>query len=240
MHSVLYAALKRHSPLDASDLRALKSLDFERRKLRDKQDVVRQGEKPQTAIVVLDGMFTKYVTLRDGRIQYLSLHIVGDLLGVQSVFFPEMDYGISAIGENAVIAEISHQEMRAAMKARPEIGYAIWRQTLVHASIFRQAIVNNSAREPTVRMAHFFAEQYYRAHSGENLRSGECYFPLTQSQLGEALGISVVTTNRAFQEVRNNGGVDWRPRQLVVHDWAKLVELGQFDPAYLHLARPAG
>ncbi|HEY0328287.1 MAG TPA: hypothetical protein VGC77_04235 [Rhodopseudomonas sp.] len=53
----------------------------------------------------------------------------------------------------ALIASIPHNELRAAFHRRPPIGFALWRETLIDAAIFREAITDNSARTMPARMA---------------------------------------------------------------------------------------
>jgi biotin operon repressor len=63
--------------------------------------------------------------------------------------------------------------------------------------------------------------------------------PLHQGQIGETLGMSIVTVNRTMQALRRTGAMEFRNGQLTVHDWKRLVELGDFNPNYLHLKRPS-
>jgi hypothetical protein len=56
-------------------------------------------------------------------------------------------------------------------------------------------------------------------------------------QLGETMGISVVTANRALQALRRTGAMEFRNSILTIRNWEKLVALGEFDARYLHLTR---
>jgi DNA-binding transcriptional regulator LsrR (DeoR family) len=60
-----------------------------------------------------------------------------------------------------------------------------------------------------------------------------------QGQIGEALGMAIVTVNRTLQALRRTGTMDFRLGELIVRDWKQLAELGEFDPNYLHLKRPS-
>ena len=46
----------------------------------------------------------------------------------------------------ALIASIPHKDLIAGFNRRPPVGVAIWRETLIDAAIFREAITNNSAK----------------------------------------------------------------------------------------------
>ena len=63
--------------------------------------------------------------------------------------------------------------------------------------------------------------------------------PLTQRELSECLGLTVVHANRTLQELRRRGLVEFENRQLTVLDRRGLEGVAEFDPAYLYLERRA-
>jgi CRP-like cAMP-binding protein len=64
-----------------------------------------------------------------------------------------------------------------------------------------------------------------------------CDFPLTQIELGDALGMSSVHVNRNLQELRSCGLISLKETKLEIPDFDRLAEIGDFDPTYLHLTR---
>jgi CRP-like cAMP-binding protein len=61
--------------------------------------------------------------------------------------------------------------------------------------------------------------------------------PVTQAELGDALGISNVHVNRVLQDLRGAGLISLRGKTLKVLDWEGLKTVGEFDPTYLHLVK---
>ena len=61
--------------------------------------------------------------------------------------------------------------------------------------------------------------------------------PVTQEELGDALGLSSVHVNRVLQDLRQDDLVVLRGRRLSTPDWEGLKAAGEFDPTYLHLDR---
>ena len=62
-----------------------------------------------------------------------------------------------------------------------------------------------------------------------------CELPVTQAELGDALGLSTVHVNRSLKELRGKGLITLRGSILKVEDWEGLKKTGEFDPTYLHL-----
>ena len=63
----------------------------------------------------------------------------------------------------------------------------------------------------------------------------ECELPITQAELGDALGLSTVHVNRSLQELRGDRLIELQKGSLTILDWEGLKKAGEFDPAYLHL-----
>ncbi|XIA63307.1 Crp/Fnr family transcriptional regulator [Bradyrhizobium sp. TZ2] len=237
VHQILIKKLKEHSRLSREDIDEIGSFSHSIRELGANEDLIRQGDDPIVSALVVSGMVARYHLLPNGRRQYISFHIAGDMPDSQALFIDQMDHAVCAIGP-AIIASIPHKDIIAGFNRRPPVGFAIWRETLIDAAIFREAITNNSARTMPARMAHLFCELFYRARAFRLVDDNTCPAPITLIQLGETLGMSVATVNRTLQELRASRAVDFRNGEVVVRNWRRLAEIGQFNPRYLHLKKP--
>jgi CRP-like cAMP-binding protein len=238
VHDVITRKLCEHSSLDDDDLAALAALPFTTRRFRPSEEFVRQGDKPTMSALVLEGWVARYHALRGGKRQYLSFSMTGDMPDAQSLFIERMDHAVCALGQ-AEVACVPHEEILKMFEQRPSVGFAIWRETLLDAAIFREAITSNGSRTVLARLAHLFCELYYRGRVAGLTKPGSFRIPLHQGLIGEALGMSIVTVNRTLQELRQTKAMEFRNGLLTVHDWKRLTEVGDFDSAYLHLKRPS-
>jgi hypothetical protein len=50
--------------------------------------------------------------------------------------------------------------------------------------------------------------------------------------------MKVEMVNRTLQELRGSRAVDFQNGVLIVKNWQRLAEMGQFNPGYLHLKKP--
>jgi CRP-like cAMP-binding protein len=235
-HRILVRNLREHSRLAAEDVEQITKLSHMMRQYEPNDDLIRQGDRPTAAVLVLSGMVGRYHLLGNGRRQYLSFHIIGDMPDAQGLFIDQMDHAVCAMGR-AVVAFIPHGDLVKSFKARPELGFAVWRETLIDAAIFREAITNNSGRPVQMRMAHLFCELFYRARASGLAEQDQLPLPLNLVQLGETLGMAIATVNRTLQQLRATGSVDFRDGVLTIKNWDKLVKIGGFDPRYLHLKK---
>ena len=87
-------------------------------------------------------------------------------------------------------------------------------------------------------MAHLFCELHTRLEV-VGLANGEGFdFPLTQRELAECLGLTVVHANRTIQELRRRRVVELENRQLRIIDRKGLEGIADFDPSYLYVEQP--
>ena len=237
-HQILIRKLREHSRLSGEDIAGICSLSYSARKLEANEDLIRQGDDPSVSALVLSGLVARYHLLQNGGRQYLSFHMAGDMPDSQALFIDRMDHAVCAMG-SAVVASVPHRELLALFDRRPSVGFAIWRETLIDAAIFREAITNNSARTMPARMAHLFCELFYRARASGLTAESTCPVPVSLVQLGESLGMSIATVHRTLNELRASRAMEFQNGELVVKNWRALAEMGEFDPHYLHLKKPA-
>jgi CRP-like cAMP-binding protein len=237
VHQALVSKLKEHSRLTSEDVAVIRSFSYTVRNLVHDEDIIRQGDDPNHAVLVVVGTVARYHLLAGGKRQFLSFHLKGDLPDAQGLFLEKMDHAVCSVG-NATIASIPHKQLIKAFEQHPNVGFAIWRETLIDGAIFREAITNNSARPPTARMAHFFCELIYRAKA-TGISDGQTLdFPVLLPQLSDTLGMALATVNRSLSDLREAGALEFRLTKLTIFDWESLAEIGQFNSSYLHLRKP--
>ena len=195
--------------------------------------VTARGESPQSVFVVLQGMARRYRALRGGHRQILAFLTPGDLCNGDSLQLTRLDYSVSAVTDSS-IACIPLVELVRLAHESPNIATALSCAALVRQSMAREWLVNLGRRPPLHRLAHLICELSLRQRSvGVASDKG---LPLTQTELADALGLSLVHTNRTLKGLREMGLI--RPRVLSATDIRRLEEFCAFDAAYL--GPPAG
>lgn len=121
--------------------------------------------------------------------------------------------------------------------ADPAIGKLLWTESLIEASLFREWIVNIGRRDARSRTAHLLCELALRREiAGLGPRAGFA-LPMTQEQLGDALGLTAVHVNRTLKTLQAETLIRRSKRAVMIADWDGLSAVGDFTSNYLH--RPA-
>jgi CRP-like cAMP-binding protein len=94
-------------------------------------------------------------------------------------------------------------------------------------------------RSAISRMAHLFCELHVRLGIVGKTRGNSFDFPLTQRELAECLGLTVVHVNRTLQALRRKALVEAENRSITILDKPGLRAIAEFDPSYLYMEKPS-
>jgi CRP-like cAMP-binding protein len=201
--------------------------------LRADQDIVREGDRPSRCCLIIEGLACRYSMTREGKRQIFSFHIPGEIPDLQSLHLRTMDHTLATI-TGCKVGFIQHEAIQDLCTRYPRLAGAFWRETLIDAAIFREWMIGLGRREADVRLAHFLCEMLVRLRAVGLADENRCPLPLTQTEIGDALGLSMVHVNRTLQHLRGANLITLANGRLTVNDWEDLKALGEFDPAYLH------
>ncbi|GJD35449.1 Crp/Fnr family transcriptional regulator [Methylobacterium aerolatum] len=222
--------------LSLAEREALSTLPVQVTRFDAHQDVVKEFDRPTRCFAVLSGLAATYKTTPEGRRQVMAYHVPGDVPDFQSLHLEVLDFSISAVTDLS-IGFVPHGALRTMFEDHPRLAGAFWRTTLIEGSLAREWALNNSRREAYPRMAHLFCELMVRLDAVGLVQEDSFALPLTQYELGDALGITSVHVNRVLKELRDSGLITLSGGRLTVHDVAALRTVAEFDPTYLHLRR---
>lgn len=237
-HDRLIRKLESISTLTSEEAAALRGLPMTLKRLDDDADIVCIGDRPSHCCLLVDGFLFRYITLPTGARQITSLHVPGDMPDLQSLHLEVMDHSLGALAPSTV-AFIPHAAVHDLVKRYTGIASALWRDTLVDAAIFREWIANVGQRSAYQRAAHLMCEFVYKMRAVGLANEDGCPFPLTQQEMGNSMGLSVVHVNRTLQALRADGLIVLKAKHLKIPDWEAFKKVAGFDPTYLHLSRRA-
>jgi CRP-like cAMP-binding protein len=222
------------APLSPQEKEAILRLPITIKDVRADQDIVREGDTPSQCCLVIEGFQCRYKMLRDGERQIMSFHVPGDIPDLQSLFLARMDHNLGTITPNRV-GFIAHDALEELIRTQPGIGERLWRETLIDAAIFREWITNVGSRDAYTRIGHLICEFFVRLRS-VGLTKGKTFdFPITQTEIADATGLSTVHVNRSVQQLRADGLISLERGICTIPDFARLQEAAMFEPGYLHL-----
>jgi CRP-like cAMP-binding protein len=221
--------------LSLADERALLELPHEVVVIAKSRSLISENDIIAHCWVLLSGFCVRYKIVGDGGRQIISIHMKGDLVDLQNALLGIADHGVQALTE-CRMARIPIETIRQLTNSHPTIKDALWFDTLVDGSIHREWVANVGRRDAQQRIAHLlceFALKLDAVHLGEQLNYE---LPMTQEQLADATGLTPVHVNRVLKTLERDGLIERATsKSVVIGNWKRLAEAGDFQPTYLHL-----
>jgi CRP-like cAMP-binding protein len=205
------------------------------REFRADEDIVREGDRPTESCIILEGFAARYKVLPSGRRQISAIHISGDFVDLHSFMLKTMDHGVMTLAPTRC-AFVPHANLKKITEDYPHLTRVLWLSTLIDSAIHRSWLTAMGRSSATAQMAHLICELHVRLGAVGQTNGNSFHMPVTQEELGDALGLSTVHVNRVLTELRNGGIVQWLAGGAVtILDWDRLSEIAEFSPAYLNL-----
>ncbi len=242
MHSIsssgpldlLLRKLETHARLGAEDRRAITALPCTLKTLEAQSYTAREGDAPEVCAVLVSGFAYRQKLAGDGSRQIVGLHIPGEPLDIQNLFLKISDHNVQML-TRAELAIIPRSALQELVRARPAVAHAVMVLILVESSIFREWVLNVGRRDASTRLAHRLCEFAVRLEA-QGLANGDGFeLPMTQEQLGDALGLTPVHVNRTIKGLEALGFVERDRRRIRFPDWERMRDHGDFTQRYLHL-----
>jgi CRP-like cAMP-binding protein len=198
--------------------------------------IISEGQKVNDVHLVLTGLAARSKTLRSGERQFMALLVPGDLCDVEVFVLESMDHDIVAVSDTTCVL-IPAKIIEELLTESTTLTKALWWSTMSDSAVLREWIVDHGSRDALERIAHLMCEMLIRYRIVGETTDDSFAFPLTQEQLADATGMTVVHVNRMLQELRAEGLIKLEGKTLTVLDPKGLQRTAKYDSSYLHLIR---
>ncbi len=145
-------------------------------------------------------------------------------------------YGIEAVTE-ARVCIFQRERFLELFGVHPRLGFDVaWLAAREESSLDEHltSVGRRSARERIAYLALFL---FLRGRATG--LSGRTYLniPLTQAQIADTVGLSIVHTNKTLQSLRKSKVIEWTPDRIGIHDMDAAMVCAKYDLP-LELPRP--
>ncbi len=194
----------------------------------------REGERSSSVLLIASGYVVAIKRTASGLQQNVALYVPGDLVDHES-----FTLGVTRCGAVALTAvtfhKVPHGRLRDILAARADHSKAFWQYVAFHGALAQEWLLSLGRRSAYARTAHFLCEIIHRTSAPGNATEITCPMPLTQTELADTLGLSVVHVNRTLMRLRQEGLIRLRRGQIDVLDWSRFKNAAGFEPTYLEV-----
>jgi CRP/FNR family transcriptional regulator len=196
--------LEAFLPASAEELKTIESFRIGSRRVPAGGAIIEEHRPSAQLFTLYAGWAFRYKTLGDGRRQILNFLLPGDFIGLQDEFADGQTHGVEAVTDTTLCA-FSRDKLWELFHAQPRLGYAITWLAAREEKLVDDNLVTAGRRNASERVAMLLMHLYRRAQRVGMERDGCVEFPFNQQHLADALGLSLVHTNKTLRRLQNLG-----------------------------------
>lgn len=230
--SALARKLNTFLPLSPDELSFLAEIQSPAITVKSGKHLVREGQTGHRAFVLHQGWACSYKDLANGSRQIISFPLAGDCVGLRSVLLRTADHSFAALTAS-VVSAVEGAHILKCITEFPRLGAALlWAASRDEAMVVEH-LVSVGRRTAIERTAHFFVELAERLHIIGQGTAQQFDCPLSQTVLGDALGLSAIHVNRVLRQLRERDLLTLQKGTVHIHDLSRLRKLAGFEGGYL-------
>lgn len=222
------SGLRPHRPDEIPYIQAFKTgeVRLDRGEVLIEQDVTRGG-----LYTLLDGIMMRYRSLEDGRRQIVNFMFPGDLIGLQGAFGEPATHSVEALLP-ARVCVFDSAHYHEFIVSQPSLGYDITWLAAKEETALEEHLVALGRRSARERVAYLAVWLLRRARGTcMAAQDNRLAVTITQSQIADMLGLSLVHTNRTIKALEREGLVSWRQGAITILDPPATAEFAKYDTA---------
>jgi CRP-like cAMP-binding protein len=228
--------LRARDEVSAAEEEAIRAAVAEVRDYPADLTFIKRGEELNHSTLLLDGIACRYKDLSEGQRQISELHLPGDFADLHSFTLKHLDHDVMTL-TRCRVALVPHERLKAITEEFPHLTRVYWFATNLDAAVHREWELSLGRRSAISRLAHLFCELHVRLGIVGLVDETGYALQLTQQDMAECMGLTVVHVNRVLKELRERGLVEVRGGRVQLLDLGGLRDVAEFDPTYLYLDR---
>ncbi|MFD1704171.1 Crp/Fnr family transcriptional regulator [Methylopila henanensis] len=185
-------------------MRFIETLKTEHLRLPEGADIILPEQEDAELFTVYSGWVFRYKELRDGRRQILNFALPGDLIGLQASLFEKALHGAVALTD-VELCVIPRRKLWQLYEKMPEVAYDVTWLGAQTVALVDENLLSAGRRNAAERIAALVASLYKRMETLGAVRGNSMAFPLTQQHIADALGLSLVHTNKTLAKLKSSG-----------------------------------
>lgn len=230
--SCIVDQFQRLAHLDDEERSLLAALEGELEHFQANQPLQAAGQPISNFFTLHSGWACAVRLLPDGQRQVLDIFLPGQLMGLHDIGLVHAQSELVAMTEVEACA-FPRQHLRTVFRKAPRLAEMFFLSLAREQAMLTERIINIGRRPANERLAHFLLEMQTRLGIEETGMA----LPMTQSLIGDALGLSAVHVSRTLSSLKDQGLIDTDNGQVRLCDREALIELCSFDPVYLDTRR---
>lgn len=229
--SSLATRLARYTDLTGDERDALDWMERREVSLPAGAVLVEEGADSDVLFVVQAGWLHSSVRLKRGGRQILRFHFPGDMMGTSGLPWLPAVHTLTAVSA-CTVSELSRANLARLFREQPRLGGLLFAMSAAENVALCDRLTSAARQSAMERVGMLLLDVLARLRVTEVGVVRSFDLPLTQADLGDAVGLTKVHVNRTLARLEEEGYIARAGRRITVADEARLVELTGFVDRY--------
>jgi len=212
----------------AEELSFVKEFKIDELRVEPGASFLREGTRSEQLYTVLSGWAFRYKMLDDGRRQILNYALPADMVGLQGALMQEMEHSVEALTP-LVLCVFPRSKLWDLYSRFPTLAFDVTWLAAREEQLIDEHLVSLGRRTALERVAYLLLHLFVRAEESGLVNGGFIQFPFTEQHLADALGMSLVHTNKSLKRLFITKAVRWKDRVFEMVDRPALVSIAGSD-----------
>lgn len=190
--------------------------------------ILMEGSNSPQLFTALRGMGLRYKSTENGRRQVINFILPGDFIGLQAGIMGEMGHSVMA-STRMTLCVFERGAIWTLFKSAPEKAFDLTWIAAVEEHFLGETLVSIGQRTAIEAVAWALLKLFLRGKALGLAEGNAMPLPYRQHDLADALGLSLVHTNKTLARLRQRQLADWSEGQLRVHNLDDLAQLARSD-----------
>jgi CRP-like cAMP-binding protein len=186
--------------------------------------ILMQGSNTPQLYTVLSGMGIRDKTLENGERQVISFVFPGDFIGLHANFIGRMGHSVEA-RTHMRLCVFNRSDFFSFFKSQPGRALDITWLAAMEEHLLGETIATIGQRTAIEALAWALVKLYQRGMSLGMVTNNQMDLPFTQRDMADALGLSLVHTNKTLQKLKEKQLASWTDRVLRINNLNALANL---------------
>lgn len=190
--------------------------------------ILMQGSNAPQLFTALSGMGIRERHLKNGQKQVINFVFPGDFIGLQAGLLGEMGHSVEARTQMRLCV-FNRVELWNFFKSHPERAFDITWLAAMEENFLGDSLATVGQRSALQAVAWAMVKIFQRGDALGMIENNTMMLPFTQRDVADAMGLSLVHTNKTISKLKQRQLASWSGKSLQINNLAALADVAMTD-----------
>lgn len=190
--------------------------------------ILMEGSNAPQIYTALRGMGLRYKIMPDGRRQVVNFIFPGDFIGLQAGLIGEMGHSVEA-STHMKLCVFDRKDFYDFFRNSTARAFDVTWLAASEEHFLGETLATVGQRSALSGVAWALTQLFMRGDARNMVQNDTMPLPFRQQDLADALGLSLVHTNKTLARLRERQLANWSDHKLIIHDLEELAAVAEME-----------